>query len=212
MALYGATHPSEPPELSWRIARAAHAYATSGEVRDAREEKRILEGALTRLRAVQARGSSSSSALWRWSGILSSTLSELQDAKTSISSAFAIKADFERALAIDPADSSAHHLLGRWSASVAALPRWKRLIASTLFAEPPTSSMEEARDHFARAEALSPGFWVANRTWLAKAERALGHEGEARAWAIRALELPVLTEEDAAAHAEAQQLLAASGA
>jgi hypothetical protein len=43
-----------------------------------------------------------------------------------------------QAVAINPRDASAQHLLGRWHAGVADMPYWKRQIASVVFATPPT--------------------------------------------------------------------------
>ena len=41
-------------------------------------------------------------------------------------------------------------------------------MASTLFAEPPVATMEEARYHFEAAESLKPDGWIENRQFLAK--------------------------------------------
>ena len=44
------------------------------------------------------------------------------------------------------------HLLGRFCYEVAELSWWERKMASTLFADPPNATMEEAKEHFMAAE------------------------------------------------------------
>ena len=56
----------------------------------------------------------------------------------------------------------------RFCYEVAELSWWERKMASTLFADPPLATMEEARDHFMAAESLKPDGWIENRQYLAK--------------------------------------------
>ena len=56
----------------------------------------------------------------------------------------------------------------RFCYEVAELSWWERKMASTLFADPPLATMEEARDHFMAAESLKPDGWIENRQFLAK--------------------------------------------
>ena len=56
----------------------------------------------------------------------------------------------------------------RFCYEVAELSWWERKMAATLFADPPTASMEEAKGHFTAAETLKPDGWIENRQFLAK--------------------------------------------
>ena len=81
----------------------------------------------------------------------------LQGTREAILAAYAVRSDFEQALALDPGDASAHHLLGQWALRVALLGPWTRWLASTLYAEPPSATLDEAVAAFQSAEALQPG-------------------------------------------------------
>jgi hypothetical protein len=102
-----------------------------------------------------------------------SDLSALQGTREAILAAYAVRSDFEQALALDPGDASAHHLLGAWALRVALLGPWTRWLAGTLYAETPSDTPEEDVEPYEGAEALQPGFWVANRAQLARARLEL---------------------------------------
>ena len=51
--------------------------------------------------------------------------------------------------------------------------------------------MGEALEHFERAEALRPGFWLANQLWLGRAHAALGDAAAAARWLHAAGSMPV---------------------
>ena len=72
--------------------------------------------------------------------------------------------------------------------------------------------MGEAQEHFERAEALRPGFWLANQLWLGRVLAAQGDAPAAARWLHSACALPVLTDEDAdSAEAAVGDLLALRG-
>jgi hypothetical protein len=94
----------------------------------------------------------------------------------------------------------------------AQLDSWSRWLASTFFARPPESSLGEALQHFERAEALRPGFWLANQLWLGRAHAALGDGAAAARWLHAAGSMPVRSDEDAdSAEAAAADLAALRG-
>jgi tetratricopeptide (TPR) repeat protein len=146
-------------------------------------------------------------ALYRWYGIVLSDYTAFQGSKEAISSAFEVRGCFAQALTLDPNDASAHHLMGRWALSIATMSPWTRWFASTLYAEPPRATLEEALACFERAEAISPGFWVANTYCLAKTAHLMGNREQAVRWATSALRLPVLNSDDKENHKLAHELL-----
>jgi hypothetical protein len=145
----------------------------------------------------------------RWGGIvLEATVAGAGSTREYILASPRVRELWEAAVAANPRDAAALHLLGRWHYAVADTPGWKRRLAGVLFAAPPVSSFAAARDAFAAAEAAEPGFWKANASWLARAEERLGDAGAARTWATAAVALPVRTAEDREADAAARALLA----
>ena len=103
------------------------------------------------------------------------------------------------------------HLLGRFCYEVAELSWWERRMAGALFAEPPTATMEEARDHFLAAERIKPEGWKENRQFVAKAMIKLGQMEEAEEWLRRAREMPVRNPDDQQAHDEVEVIMAQHG-
>ena len=64
-------------------------------------------------------------------------------------------------------------------------------MASTLFADTPTASLPEARQHFLQAERLKPDGWKENRLFLAKCHLGEGNYNEAVIWLDKADSIPL---------------------
>ena len=143
----------------------------------------------------------------RWYGIILSGIGAHVSTKEYISNSFAIRSHWEQAIALNPSDASAHHLVGRWCFDVASMPWWKRKVASTVFAEPPSSSYREALDFFNLAERISPGFWKKNLLMVAKCHLAMNNKADAELPLEQALAIVSRTDEDKVAHEETQALL-----
>jgi len=82
-----------------------------------------------------------------------------------------------------------------------------RQIASTLFNTPPSSTYEEALEHFLKAEEIDPGFYKKNLLMIAKTYKALGNAELSKKYALMALEVAIKEEEDKESHEEAKKLL-----
>lgn len=202
-------HP-EDAHVVWRAARAYYDLACLDKT-PKEKKKSLLEEAhklIERAKATEA--GRNIGHVYRWAGIILSEMGSYSSTEQYIKNAFVIREEWEQATYINPYDASALHLLGRWCFDVANMSWVKRKVAATLFAEPPSASMEEAYSFFKRAEDINPGFWKANSVMLAKTCVAMGGEGrkeEALKWLQEALKLPVLTSEDASMQKEALQLL-----
>lgn len=138
---------------------------------------------------------------------LSPTNLLLQSTSDYIKNTFVIRDMWATAVQLDPSDANAQHLLGRWHHGVASMSWMTRKVASTLFAEPPTATYEEALALFIRAEETDPGFWKANRWMLAETYKALGKTAEAAEWAKKAVEMPLKGTYDMDAHEKSLALL-----
>lgn len=142
----------------------------------------------------------------KWYAIMVSLTSSYEGTKATIQKSFVCKLHFERAIELGPADPTSRHLLGLWFYEVAGLSWTMRKVAAAIFAEPPTGTYDEAKAHFAAAEAIEPGFYVKNRLMLGKSCLQLGDKPAARDWFEKALELPANTVEDEQALTEARKL------
>lgn len=149
----------------------------------------------------------SDGAIFRWSGIISNARGQYMSTSDYIKNTFVIRDDWAQAVALNPADANALHLLGRWHFNVAGTPWYQRKIAATLFAEPPTATYQEALELFRRAEDASPGFWKANAWMLAETYNALSLKTEAAEWARKAVNMRVAGQYDFEAHEKSLALL-----
>lgn len=98
-------------------------------------------------------------------------------------------------------------MLGEWCYRIADMPWYQRKIAKTLFAEPPTSSYEEAISYFMRAERVEPNFYSMNLLMLGKSYMKLEKIDAAKHYLNMALHYPARTNDDHQANKEAQDIL-----
>lgn len=122
----------------WRAARAAYDLATSPGVPPARQADLLAEAQRWLVAAKTLPDGRADSAVFRWSGMVLEALGARASTSDYIRSSYVVRDDWMQAIAIDPGDAAAHHLLGRWCLGVADTPGWKRAIAGAIFAESPT--------------------------------------------------------------------------
>lgn len=87
------------------------------------------------------------------------------------------------------------------------MPWYQRKIVSTIFASPPTSSYDEALQHFLKAEELKKDFYSTNKLMIAKSYLALKNNEKAKEYLKMAVNIPVLNEDDRKCKEEAEKLL-----
>jgi len=97
-------------------------------------------------------------------------------------------------------------LLGRFCYEVSQLSWIERQVASTLFSTPPSSSFEEALEHFHSSEKLGKPF-KDNRLLIAKCYIGMGDYQNAGHFLKLGSDLPVLTPTDEAAQEQINALL-----
>jgi len=76
--------------------------------------------------------------------------------KEQVSASPKIKESVDKALAIDPRNDNAWHILGRWNRVLAEISSAKRLLAGLLYGDLPKVSYEEAERAMKKAIALNP--------------------------------------------------------
>lgn len=113
----------------------------------------------------------------------------------------------EKAIASDPNNGFAYHVVGVWHRRVAEIGQMKRVLASTLlWRSIPTGSMEKSVEYLKKAVSLNPRV-ILHHLELAKTYMALDQLQLARNSLESALQLPIQFSDDSSNKKEAQQLL-----
>lgn len=83
----------------------------------------------------------------------------------------------------------------------------EKKVAAALFGTPPTSTVEEALQHFLKAEEMHPGYSKYNYVYLAKCHKDLGQKNNALKYCDSALSILSVTNEDKEAQKDLEALL-----
>jgi tetratricopeptide (TPR) repeat protein len=114
-----------------------------------------------------------------------------------------VKAEAERAIALDPNYAWAHHVLGRWHLEVANLGTATKWLVRAIYGGLPPASIKEAVASLRRAVELEPGE-LAHHLELGFAYLAAGEREEARKQFSAGLAMPSRRKHDDAAKQRAQ--------
>jgi tetratricopeptide (TPR) repeat protein len=126
--------------------------------------------------------------------------------KEKIDLAEAVGREAQLAVAADPENARAHHLLARWHREVASLGLLKKVAAKALYGGlPPGASMDQALVHFERAIALEPGR-INHHLEYARTLRKVGRIGDALAQLRQIATLPSLEPRDDSYRKQARDL------
>ncbi|XP_050733017.1 regulator of microtubule dynamics protein 1-like isoform X2 [Eriocheir sinensis] len=169
-------------EFLWRLAKATRNMSCIEEKHGNSEGKKayIFEAYDYAAQALEL--DEESAEVHKWYGILVGAKGEFLNVKERILNGTLFKVHIDKALEIKPKDSTLHHLLGRFCYEVAQLSWLERRVAAALFAEVPSSTYEEALDHFMAAEKLRPTGWKENRLFIAKCYILMNEFSLASAW------------------------------
>ncbi|XP_026478973.1 regulator of microtubule dynamics protein 3-like [Ctenocephalides felis] len=182
---------NENAELYWRLAKVCYRLSilATGQER----EEWISKGLINAEKALEL--NEANSECHKWYAILMGSRVEFLGIKDKIEEGFVFKKHVERALELNPSDPYLYHLLGRFKYEVSGLTWIERKLASSLFAEPPTSTYPEAIEDFKKAEELSILPSRDNRFLLAKSYIAISDFENAAKW----LKLAKSTQSDGSA-------------
>ncbi|XP_073466330.1 regulator of microtubule dynamics protein 3 [Aquarana catesbeiana] len=183
----------EQQDFLWRLARS---YSDMNGLTDDLTEKKTfaLDGKEEAEHALQKGGQSAE--CHKWFAILCGQLSEHEGIQKRIQIGYIFKEHIEKAITLQPNDSTCYYLLGRWCYQVSNLGWLERKTASALYETPPSATIDEALQNFLKAEQLSPGFSKATRVYIAKCYMDVGDLSMANHWIKLAVELPDITKED----------------
>ncbi|GAB1287607.1 Regulator of microtubule dynamics protein 1 [Apodemus speciosus] len=228
-------HGFDDGELLWRLARASRDVAQLSKTSE--EEKKVLVYEALEYAKKALEKKESSSAAHKWYAICISDVGDYEGIKVKIANAYVIKEHFKmiclfesaplhavptevrrgcqnswnwsnsKAIELNPKDATSIHLMGIWCYTFAEMPWYQRRIAKVLFANPPSSTYEEALTYFHRAEEVDPNFYSKNLLLLGKTYLKLNNKKLAAFWLGKAKGYPAHTEEDKQIQTEAAQLL-----
>jgi tetratricopeptide (TPR) repeat protein len=119
-----------------------------------------------------------------------------------------IRAEIERALALDPKNGFAYHAYGVWHRKIAEIGAASRVFASVLYGQSvPTGSLERSIEYLKRAVELNPTV-IISRLELARSHVAKEEWEPARTLLRTIPDLPIQFSDDAKHKRNAEQLLA----
>jgi tetratricopeptide (TPR) repeat protein len=130
------------------------------------------------------------------------------DNATKVLYSLSLKAEAEKAIALDPKQDVAYYLLGRWNYGVANMNLFYKGLVKLAYGGLPVASNAEAVKDFKQAIRLEPGR-IINHAELAKVYRATGQKDLARQELETSAHLKPLDPDDAEAQIEAAKELTA---
>ncbi|XP_044762624.1 regulator of microtubule dynamics protein 1-like [Coccinella septempunctata] len=195
----------ENPQLLWRIGKCHNKIVDT--LKDDKDKKKEhIEKGLEACRAALKLDPKLADA-HKWMAILVGARSDLQPIKERIKDGQLFKHHVDVAISIDPADSSLHHMVGRFCYEVAGLKWYERKVAAALYADPPKATYEEALDHFLEADKIADHDWKENQLCIARCYIALSKYKEALEWLDKAAKVQSTDAKDETVDEEIKALL-----
>ncbi|GIY61706.1 regulator of microtubule dynamics protein 1 [Caerostris darwini] len=195
---------SNDPEILWRLSRAI--FENCRDIKDDKEKLQNLEEALQFIdNALEI--NEECWAAHKWRAILLDYVWRYKSTKGRIIHSFDVKKHIERAIELNPTDSTSYYLLGEWCFTFAEMPWYQRKVASAIFASPPTSTYEEALQYFEKAEEVSPSFYSMNLLMIGKCLLNMNEKEKGIKYLKLTKDYPIKTFDDQKAHDEAEKLL-----
>ncbi len=121
-----------------------------------------------------------------------------------------IKEGCERALALDPDNDNAWHILGRWNRTIADIPGVKKMLAGVFFGKLPEASNETAEKCLLKAIEINPHRAI-HYIELGHIYLQMGRKEEARKYLEKGLAMPNHEKDDDEAKEVGRELLAKLG-
>jgi regulator of microtubule dynamics protein 3 len=134
-------------------------------------------------------------------------INENASSKQKIANAKLIKAEAERAIALNPKLAGAHHILGRWHRTVAGFNSLEKAMINSFFGGVPEGgSYADAVKSFMNAIAIEPKY-TNHQYELAQTYYEMGKKVEAKLWAQKAMEITPTNDDDIKAKKDCEELL-----
>lgn len=170
------------PQLIWRLVRVM--FEKTKHMARANKDPKLdlLEALDIARRGVELGPVNSKCHLWY--AILLGDTCKYDDTKAKLTKGLEFEKHVKISLELDPYNSTALHLIGRYSYEVSGIKWWEAKIAATLFGSVPKSTYEIALQYFLSADELNSE-WVENTIFIVKCLVALGRKNEAKHWLDR---------------------------
>lgn len=197
---------SSDANFVWRLAKATYFKSQIIGTRDKEEQKKLVYDSKDLANDALQIDERNSNA-HKWFAIALGSTNDYESVKVKIQNGYDFKKHIERAIELNPTDPTAHYLLGRWCFGVYMLSWVERRAAATLFAAPPTATVEEALDHFLEADRLKPGSWKENLLFIGKCYIQKRDYSTAVQYLEKADALPTMGQDDELSQQEITSLL-----
>jgi tetratricopeptide (TPR) repeat protein len=207
-AAYVQAHRAAPEnyEAAWKLARALADQATL--TPKAVDQRRLCMQAESLARAavvLEPTGAKGHAFL----AVALGKLALFEGGKNKVRLSHEIEAEADTALALDPDEDLAHHVLGVWNREVAELSGFLRFFATTFYGSLPRGSLDDALDHLRKAASLRPDV-IPHRVELGITLAAARRYPEAEKELERALSMPTSWVTDDYYRAKARDALVAA--
>jgi tetratricopeptide (TPR) repeat protein len=193
------------------LCRAARTESELGETQKGDAQRRTRAAAVEHARvAIKAAPDSAQGHVWLAVSLGRQALSE--GPRTRLALSREIKSEVDRALALDPSDSRAWHVLAMWNVKLASLNAFERMAANAVLGGVPKgASLENADAAFQKAIALDPSY-VNHRLEYGRLLLQQHRDTDAKRELEKAISLPPTSDAlDARYQGEARSLLARLG-
>ena len=127
--------------------------------------------------------------------------------KEQVTASPRIKESVDKALAIDPKNDNAWHILGRWNRVLAEISGAKRFLAGMIYGDLPKGSYEEAERAMKKAIALNPNRLM-HYIELGRIYAQMGRKDEAKELINKGLGMPDAEKDDPETKQRARETLA----
>ncbi|XP_063692356.1 regulator of microtubule dynamics protein 1-like [Bolinopsis microptera] len=172
----------DTPQLMWRLARIMYEKAKHNTKAGVNAQKGLLEALAIAKKGEELSEGNSKSHLWY--AILLGDTCKYDDTRVKLTKGLEFEKQVKLSLDIDPYNSTALHLIGRYCFEVSGIKWWEAKIAATLFGCVPQSTYDEALQYFLRADEINSE-WMENSLFIAKCLIALKRNEEAKSWLDR---------------------------
>ena len=206
LPLYLSAEKIEPknPELLVRIARQYRYLMTDAS--DTQEKLRLGHLALDYSERAAACGPKDCDAQLAPAITLGKML-PFMPVKEQVSASPRIKESVDKALAIDPRNDNAWHILGRWNRVLAEISSAKRFLAGMIYGQLPKGSIDEAEQDMKKAIAINP-HRLMHYIELGRIYAQMGRKDEARESINKGLGMPDAEKDDPETKARGREALA----
>lgn len=186
-------------QIMWRKSKVCHLMGSAAEKQGNKERKKelVYEKLEYAKKALQL--DENCVECHKWYAIAIGSVTDYVGTKEKIENGYEFKKHLDFALNLKPDDATLHHLLGRWASEVSNLSWLEKKLASSLFAQVPETSADEALQSLLQAYKIKPE-WKQNIYYICKTLISLKRTKEATEWIEKGLACKIDDDDDQVIH------------